>query len=73
MDELSLRRLRYRLQRQGMAELDVWLSPLQVALHEGDVSVCQAIEDLLALPVPELEALLHTKKRLPKVLESWLS
>jgi len=34
--EDEIRRLRYRLRRQGMLELDEWMAPLEKALLSGD-------------------------------------
>jgi len=70
---LCLRRLRFRLHRQGMAELDAWLSALEVPLQQGDAVLMQAVERLLSCEPPELVAMMHGELPLPEVLRPWLA
>ena len=67
-----VRRLSYRLQRQGMLELDHWLVPLNQALEEGDSEVVNAIEDLMACEVPQLLAMQAGTQVIPKELKPLL-
>lgn len=71
--EEKLRRLQYRLKRQGMLELDVWLSELNHALALGDKEILQHIEHLLTLEVPMLLAMQTGQEPVPKELQPWLS
>jgi len=68
----DLRRLRYRLKRQGMQELDAWLSSLDDALSAGDESVVFAINRLLLCEVPELLGMMHGDLPVPKKLKVYL-
>nr|WP_194335050.1 succinate dehydrogenase assembly factor 2 [Mariprofundus sp. KV] len=63
--------MRYRLNRQGMLELDAWLTPLQHADMQ-DASVASAIELLLQCEAPELQMMMTGETEIPKVLEKWL-
>jgi len=70
--ELDIRRMRYRLNRQGMLELDAWLTPLL----EADFSqseVVEAVEILLQYEPPELQAMMIGETAMPEILEKWLS
>jgi len=70
--ELAIRRLRYRLNRQGMLELDAWLAGLMRAdLHSA--GIVDAIESILACEPPELQAMMHDESLLPEVLRPWLA
>jgi len=69
--ELAIRRMRYRLNRQGMLELDAWLSRLLEADLEAD-GVAAAIDGLIALEPPELQSMMHGKTTVPACLKSWL-
>lgn len=71
--DILIRRLQYRLQRQGMLELDVWLSPLISALEANDPDVTAAIESLIHYEVPELLAMQTGSRSIPKELKPWLS
>ncbi len=68
-----LRRLQYRLRRQGMLELDVWLSPLQDALAFSDEHLLASVERLLMSEVPDLVAMQSGKKNIPQELKPWLN
>lgn len=74
--EAAWRRLRYRLQRQGMLELDAWLAPLldahPSAVPEMDCAWMQAVESLLAKEPPELLAMMHGDQEIPASLRRWL-
>jgi succinate dehydrogenase flavin-adding protein (antitoxin of CptAB toxin-antitoxin module) len=67
----AMRRVRYRLRRQGMAELDAWLAPLEnVAMSRPDL--VDEIERLLACEAPELLAMMHGEVACPALLAEWL-
>ena len=68
-----VRQLRYRLQRQGMLELDAWLSPLQDALEKNHPKVIEAVEYLLSCEAPELLAMQTGKQKIPEELKPWLN
>jgi len=70
---LMLRRLCYRLKRQGMAELDAWLSGLEEPLRQGDNELATAVETLLELEPPELVAMMRGERPLPELLRPWLA
>jgi len=70
--ELAIRRLRYRLNRQGMLELDAWLAGLMQA-DFNRVEVISAIELLLDCEPPDLQAMMHGELPLPEVLRPWLA
>jgi len=70
--ERDIRRLRYRLNRQGMLELDAWLAPLEQALATGDGEIISQIETMIATDTPELLAMMHGEIPLPDVLRPWL-
>ncbi|GAV20574.1 hypothetical protein MMIC_P1543 [Mariprofundus micogutta] len=69
--EIHIRRLRYRLNRQGMLELDAWLAPL-LAADFNQPEIVEAIEILLQCEAPELQAMMSGETALPEVLEKWL-
>ncbi len=69
--ELAIRRLRYRISRQGMLELDAWLARLLQADLQ-DVAVADAIDALLQLEAPELQAMMLRQRALPAALRRWL-
>lgn len=71
-EELLIRRLQYRLQRQGMLELDAWLTPLLIAVDTKDMAVVAAAKELLAYEVPDLLAMQAGSLAIPKALEPWL-
>jgi antitoxin CptB len=70
--ENEIRRLRYRLNRQGMLELDEWLAPLGKALAEGDGETVALVEAMIATDTPELLAMMHGEIPLPDGLRPWL-
>jgi antitoxin CptB len=69
---MELRRLRYRLQRLGMLELEAWLARLEPALCKGDEPVIHAAQQLLDMQTPQLLAMMHAETPLPEVLQPWL-
>jgi len=72
VEESDIRRLRYRLNRQGMLELDAWLAPLEKALTEGDGETVALVEAIVATDTPELLAMMHGEIEIPKELCPWL-
>jgi len=72
VNENEIRRLRYRLNRQGMLELDAWLAPLERALAEGDGETVAQVEAMVATDTPELIAMMHGETPLPELLRPWL-
>jgi len=69
--EIVIRRLCYRLNRQGMLELDAWLSRLQQADFQAP-GVMAAIDALLESEAPELQAMMRGEKAVPECLKAWL-
>ncbi|MES0370890.1 MAG: succinate dehydrogenase assembly factor 2 [Mariprofundaceae bacterium] len=73
---MDIRRLRYRMRRQGMLELDEWLTPLEKALEfslqEGDGEIISQIEAMVAADTPELLAMMHGETPLPEGVRPWL-
>lgn len=69
--ETKIRMLRYRLNRQGMLELDAWLAPLLNA-DFGNADTVEALELLLEMEAPELEAMMHHKAEIPAQLSKYL-
>jgi len=69
---LDLRRLRYRLKRLGMLELEAWLARLEPALADGKQPVIQAALLLMDMETPQLLAMMHGEVPLPEALRSWL-
>jgi len=66
------RRLRYRLQRQGMLELDAWLAPLdEVDLRDREMA--EAVAVLLSCEPPELLAMMRGLRPVPACLRPWLA
>ena len=71
-DESDIRRFRYRLNRQGMLELDEWMAPLEKALLSGDDDIIAQVEAMIATDTPELLAMMHGEIELPDGLRLWL-
>jgi len=69
---LDLRRLRYRLKRLGMLELEAWLARLEPALTDGKQPVIQAALLLMDMETPQLLAMMHGESPLPEALRLWL-
>jgi len=72
VSENEIRKLRYRLNRQGMLELDAWLAPLETALEQGDGETVALVEVIVATDTPELLAMMHGEIPLPELLRPWL-
>jgi len=72
ISENEIRKLRYRLNRQGMLELDAWLAPLEKALEQGDGVTVALIEEIVATDTPDLLAMMHGERPVPKELAPWL-
>jgi len=70
--KVDIRRLRYRLKRLGMLELETWLARLEPALATGDVPTIQAALQLIKMETPQLLAMMRHEKPLPDVLRPWL-
>ncbi len=70
---LRLRRLRFRLRRQGMAELDAWLSALEAPMRQADAAFLRAVEQLLSREPPELLAMMRGEAELPERLRPCLA
>ena len=70
--EIDVRRLRYRLKRQGMLELDAWLSGLDDALLCHDADVISAMNDMLSCEVPVLLEMMHGDMPIPDILRIYL-
>jgi len=68
-----MRRLRFRLKRQGMAELDAWLAPLETPLEKGDQDVAAALIRVLDQQPPEQVAMMRGQSAVPGVLQPWLN
>jgi succinate dehydrogenase flavin-adding protein (antitoxin of CptAB toxin-antitoxin module) len=68
----DLKKLRFRLRRQGLAELDAWLAPLEEPLLNGDQVVAKALTDLLDLQPVDLLAMMQGQLPVPVPLQSWL-
>lgn len=63
--------MRYRLNRQGMLELDAWLAPLLQGDFHDRVFVT-AIHELLDCEPPELLAMMRGEAPLPTILQATL-
>ncbi len=71
--EANTRKLRYRLKRQGMLELDTWLSRLEPVLGNHDEEFSSALEELLNCEPDELLAMMQGRCSVPEALRSWLA
>jgi len=69
---MDVRRLRYRLKRQGMLELDAWLAGLDDALVLNDENITSSIHTLLSCEAPELLAMMHGDEPIPNDLKRYL-
>lgn len=72
-DDQLIRRLQYRLRRQGMLELDAWLAPLTMAINTKKPDVLTAINEILTYEVPDLLAMQAGDLAIPEALKSWLN
>ncbi|MDX8408155.1 MAG: succinate dehydrogenase assembly factor 2 [Mariprofundaceae bacterium] len=69
--ELQMRRMRYRLNRQGMLELDAWLAPI-LKVDFDDPEIVDAVQLLLDCEAPELQRMMHGELSVPDILKPWL-
>ena len=69
---MDVRRLRYRLKRQGMLELDAWLASLDDALLSDNVEVIASVSILLSCEAPVLLAMMHGDSEVPENLKNYL-
>lgn len=69
---LELRRLRYRLHRLGMLELEEWLGRIEPALAGGDAAAIRAALQLMDMETPMLVAMMHGEEELPEALRACL-
>jgi len=74
MDEMdvNIRKLRYRFKRQGMLELDTWLSRLEPALESGDVELNIVLMQFMQCEPVELLAMMQGNQPVPELLRPWL-
>jgi len=70
-DAVALRRARFRLQRQGMLELDRWLMPLSDALDDHP-DLLPSVESLLAQEPALLQQMMEGEAAIPEPLQRWL-
>ncbi len=70
--ELNIRKLRYRLKRQGMLELDTWLSRLEPTLEKHDEELSFAMVKLMNCEPTELLAMMQGNQPVPELLRPWL-
>jgi len=70
--EINIRKLRYRLKRQGLLELDVWLSQLEPVLDNGDAEPGRALAQLMDCESEELLAMMQGDQSIPEELRPWL-
>lgn len=70
--EMNIRKLRYRLKRQGMLELDVWLSKLEPALEKHDEELGIALAQLVDCEPEEFLTMMQGHQPVPEALRPWL-
>jgi len=70
--EINIRKLRYRLKRQGMLELDTWLSRLEPALEGGDAELNIALAQFVDYEPEKLLAMMQDNQPVPELLRPWL-
>jgi len=68
----DLRKIRYRIRRLGMLELEAWLERLQPALVGGDEVIIRETLQLLDMETPQLVAMMNGDKAVPAALRAWL-
>ena len=71
-EEQAIRALRYRLRRQGMLELDLWLGRLDRPEVWRDPEARKALAKLMAAEPPVLVEFMQGRRALPPVLARWL-
>jgi len=69
--DMQIRRLNFRLKRQGMLEVEAWLAPL-LDVDLQDFRVRQAVEQLLRHELPEIQAMMTGDMHVPELLHPWL-
>ncbi|MDX8411509.1 MAG: succinate dehydrogenase assembly factor 2 [Mariprofundaceae bacterium] len=69
----DVRRLRYRLKRQGMLELDEWLSPLEMVLEAAQPETVAAIAGLLDQEPADLLEVMRGRRMPPACLQDALA
>ena len=70
--EVNIRKLRYRLRRQGMLELDTWLSHLEPVLENYNEELNSALEQLMNCEPDQLLAMMQGRSSIPEALRPWL-
>ncbi|MDX8412683.1 MAG: succinate dehydrogenase assembly factor 2 [Mariprofundales bacterium] len=70
-DAMALRRARFRLQRQGVLELDRWLIPLSAVLDDHP-DLLPTIESLLSQEPALLQQMMEGEVAIPEPLQRWL-
>lgn len=70
--EINMRKLRYRLKRQGMLELDVWLAKLEPALESHHKNLDVALARLVDCEPEKLLEMMQGVQPVPEVLRPWL-
>ncbi len=68
----DLRKIRYRIRRLGMLELEAWLERLQPALAGGDEIIISETLQLLDMETPQLVAMMNGDQPPPAALRAWL-
>jgi len=71
-ERLAWRALRYRIRRQGMLELDLWLGQLDREEVYADAEAREALARLLAAELPVLLAMMRGEQPVPPPLDRWL-
>jgi len=69
----SIRRLRYRLKRQGMLELDEWLGPVGLMLDEASPEMLAELALFLDREPAELLDVMHGRQSPPECLRDVLA
>jgi len=69
----DLRKIRYRIRRLGMLELEAWLARLQPALAGGDAAFLKTTLQLLELETPILVRMMNGEQPVPAPLRVWLA